>query len=325
MEISYIIVSYNSEKYIGKCLDTVLDQTHQDYDVIVIDNNSSDKTVDIVSQYVNKHKKIRLIKNPSDAGYAAAIMMALEKSSGEFIAILNDDVFLDPQWGSNLLNSFRTDNKVMASSGLVLYPDGSVQSEGGLMDKYGAVVQKESKIFHTRFINPSSDFFYNDGSSFMIRRTILEKITFDLNLFMYYDDVDFSWKIHLLDYKLAYVPKAVCYHVMGHSSPGLGTFKFYLIARNRLYMCTKNYSRWNVLKRIPIIVVLLFLNGVYYDFTKEQKGYTLNFFKSFLWNLQNLKIIMNERKKIKSIRKVSDKEIEKFLIDHSIEFDILQR
>ncbi len=73
------------------------------------------------------------------------------------------------------------------------------------------------------------------------------------------------------------------------------------------------------------MLVLLFLNGIYYDFTKEQRGYTIKFIKALGWNLTNLKKILNERKKIKSMRKISDKEIERFLIDHSIELDILKR
>lgn len=324
-EVSFLIVCFNSEKFISKCIDSILNQSFQNHEIIIVDNNSSDDTATIANNYCSKNNNIRLISNQTNLGFGNAATAAEKESCGEFIAILNADIFLDSEWTSNLLKAFKSDNNIMSASGRIFFPNGELQSSGGMMDKYGAVVQRESKIFYSRNITRDSQFFYNDGSSFMVRKKIFQQIQFDSKLFLYYEDVDLSWKIHMLGYRVEFVNDAISYHVLGHSYPDMNLSKFYYIIRNRIYVCQKNYSTKNIIYRVPVMLFLIFGNAIFYDLSKKPKGYTKIFFKAVSWNLKNLKIILKEHKKLRLINKISDEELDNHLVHKSIEFAFVRK
>lgn len=321
IDISYIVVCYNSETHILKCINSILNQTHTNHEIIVVDNNSTDNTKSIINNLSVKNKNIRLILNETNVGYGSAISIAAKNCNGEFLAILNADAFLNTQWAIKMLKAFRDDKNIMSASGAIYFPNGELQSTGGMMDKYGAIIQRGSKLYNSRHIKEDS-FFYNDGSSFMIRRQILEEVTFDPNLFLYYEEVDLCWKIRKLGYKIEYVKDAISYHDSGHSFLDMTSFKFYHLAKNRIYVCKKNYSQKNVRKRLPIALLLIFINAIYYDITKNPKGYIKNFFRAFYWNLVNTP--SNEEQKSLQLRsKVPDEELGRYLIKKSVEFSIM--
>lgn len=322
-EISYLVVSYNSEKYILKCITSILNQSHTNYEIIVIDNNSQDGTVSIVTDLCTKNEKIRLIANKENIGYVSAITKGIENTHSEFLAILNADAFLDKDWARKILYAFQTDQKVMSASGTIYFPNGELQSSGGMMDKYCAVVQRGSKIFYSRNIGDKS-FFYNDGSSFMVRRKIFQDINLDPRLFLYYEDVDLSWKIRMMDYKVIYIPEAISYHDLGHSFYNMTLLKFYYITRNRIYVCQKNYSLRNIICRFPIMLFLIFLSSIFYDVRKKPHGYTGTFFKAAFWNMVNISSILKERKKLRLMNKISDSELDHYLIQGSIELPLIK-
>lgn len=321
--ISFLVVSFNSEKYITNCLNSILHQSEKNHEIIVIDNNSTDKTVSILQEF-KKYPQVKTIFNATNIGYGNALSIGINESKAEYLAILNADVLLDERWASSLLAVFSNDNEVMAANGKILLPNGDVQSTGGMMDRYGAVIQRNSKLFKTSKILDGMTFFYSDGSSFIVRRKIFDQVHFDSKLFLYYEDVDLSWKIRMLNHKIAYSEKAISYHHVGHSNSEMTLGKFYYIARNRIYMCLKNYSPRNVFTRIPVILFLIFLNSVYYDKSKKPRGYVKIFFRALWWNLVNLGYTTRERRKLSSINKISDQELDKYILNHSIELGLLR-
>lgn len=323
LEVSYVVVCYNSDKYVRKCIDSILNQTYKDDEILIIDNNSSDDTVSIVEEYCEKFKKIRLVQNKTNLGYGNAINKIIKDCKGDFLAILNADVWLDKEWTSNLLRFLKSRDEIVSASGNVYLPNGELLSAGGMMDKFGAVVQRGSKIFLSRHIKENV-IFYNDGSSFMVKRKIFDEIQFDPKLFLYCEDLDFCWKIKLLGYKIDFEPTAISYHDMGHSSPDTNPSKFYFLARNRIYVCAKNYSLKNRISRIPVTICLLFLNAFLYDLSKKSKGYVKNFFKAIFWNISNLNNIIYEQKKLQSLSKISDNEIDRNILKSSIEFSLIK-
>ncbi|MGI0011639.1 MAG: glycosyltransferase family 2 protein [Nitrosopumilaceae archaeon] len=324
-EISYIVVCYNSERYISRCINSILNQSHTNYEIIIIDNSSKDNTISIVQNLCSANKKIRLISNTSNVGYGNAISTTLANAQGEFLAIMNADTFLDSNWASNLLKIFSADEKVMSASGKILFPNGELQSTGGIMDKYGAVIQRESKIFYSRKINDLSTFFYNHGSTFMIRKKVFQEIWFDQKLFLYYEDVDLAWKIIMLDYKIGYAENAISYHDEGHSSSGMTPFKFYYITRNRLYICLKNYSKQNIIFRVPIALLLTFFNSIFYATSEKSIDYIGNFLKAVVWNLFNIRLIIREHKRLRLKNKISDNVLDSHLLKISIELSLIKR
>jgi GT2 family glycosyltransferase len=321
--VSFLIVSFNSEKYIANCLKSVLQQSESS-EIIVIDNNSTDNTVSIL-QDLKKNPQVKLMLNKTNLGYGNALTAAIKEAKGDCIAILNADVVLDKNWANNILRMFSTDEKIMLVHGKILLPNGEIQSTGGIMDKYGAVIQRGSDIFKKCNIPYNQSYFYSDGSSFMIKKRIFDEIYFDPKIFLYYEDVDLSWKIRMLNYEIQYSEDAVSYHDVGHSDSNMDLAKFYHITKNRIYVCLKNYSKKNILTRIPIMIFLVFLNSLYHDMSKKPTGYTKTFFKALWWNITNIGNTAQENRKLRSTSKISDHDLDAYLLNKSIELNLVRK
>ena len=312
--VSIIVLTYNSEKVLQTCLKSIFNQTYENYEVVIVDNNSNDGTKNFLANYeFPKNKIIKTILNTKNYGYNSGNKIGIDNVKGELIALINPDIRLEKDWLEKIVNSLEESNYVI-SSGKILNQDGTIQSNGGLIDVYGASTQRK-KIISKK----ENKFFYNPGMAIILKKKLLENVKLDTNIFMYYDDVDLSWRARLNGYNLQYCNDAIAYHKSGDSLPGLPPSKFFQISKNRLYVCIKNFSRNRILKRILIIVFLIFLDSIYYSIKKKSIGYFFMFFRSIGWNIKNSKNIIKERKKIQSDRKISDNEIEKYMLKKSIE------
>ena len=159
----------------------------------------------------------------------------------------------------------------------------------------------------------------------MIRRKVFDEVSFDPKLFLYYEDVDLSWKIRMLGYKIEYAPDAISYHDVGHSNSDVSVSKFYHISRNRIYVCQKNYSFKNAIWRIPSALFLMFLNAIFYDVKKTPKGYTRAFLKALIWNLSNLGHTIKEQKRLRLTNKITDGELDNYIVQNSIELSLIKK
>jgi len=323
MKTSFAVVCYNSEKYIKKCLDSILEQSISDYEIFVIDNASSDSTLKIINDLIQHNNSITLIQNPSNLGYGKAIQKIIPHCSGDYVAILNADSYLDKDWTKNLIEKFSIDSKLMCMSGKVMSLDNSVQSTGGIMDRYCAVIQRDSSQIKDISLNQKK-IFYNDGSAFMVRKKIFEKLNFDPNLFLYYEDVDFCWKLQLLGYKIDVTLDSISYHDLGHSNPTVSLLKFFHITKNRIYLCQKNFSLQKSLTRLPVILFLAFLGSIYYEKKSKKKGFLKMYFKALFWNIKNYNLMKKEQSKIRHLRKTSFQDIDNCLENSSIELRLFR-
>jgi len=313
--VSIIVLSYNSSNFIKKCLDSITNQDYDNFEIIVVDNNSTDETKKILAN-LQLTSPSKIILNSSNLGYNLGNKVGIDNANGNFIAIVNPDVKLEKSWLRNIMNIMKKNQQTVSVSGRFLNSNGEIKSTGGIIDIFGAVRQRTLDEVE------SKSFFYNPGAAFVFRRNILSKINLDPNLFMYYDDVDFAWQARLLNYKIEYCESADAVHFEGHSLLILSPSKFYHIVKNRIYVCTKNYSFNRIIRRIFQIVFLVFLDSIYYSITLKSPRYFFAGIKAWLWNLINLKKLRIERKKIQKQRSVSDSELEKAMNDKSIEYEM---
>ncbi|MGI0010068.1 MAG: hypothetical protein ACREAE_01555, partial [Nitrosopumilaceae archaeon] len=113
-------------------------------------------------------------------------------------------------------------------------------------------------------------------------------------------------------------------HDAGHSFSDMTTSKFYYITRNRIYVCLKNYSLRNIICRVPAMLFLMFLGTIFYELSRKPTGYMRTLFKAIFWNMSNLISTMKEHKKLRLTNKISDKELESYLIHSSIELSLIR-
>ena len=316
--VSIIVLAHNSKNHIQNCLRSISQQDYGNFELVIVDNASIDGTKQLLAGLnIERPKTVKVILNSSNLGYNSGNKVGIDNAKGDYIAIVNPDVNLEKSWLSNIMITMKNKPNVVASSGKLLNSNGDVQTTGGLLDIYGAVRQRKLNEVHLE-----KNFFYLSGAAFVFKRFVLDEIRFDPNLFMYYDDVDFAWQARLLDYEINYCENAQASHDVGHSFSGISPFKFYHTAKNRLYICIKNYSTNRIFRRIFKIIFLLFLDSMFYSYKRASPKYIAMFIKAIFWNMFNLNKLRKERSEIQKIRTITDKELEKFMCNKSIEFEM---
>jgi len=243
MNVSVILVTYNSEKYINSCIESTVKalSLFQDYEIIVIDNNSLDDTIAIIEQ--SKNNKTTIIKQGNNKGYSYSINRALEKAKFEKILVLNPDIIIEKNSIMNLCK--KIENPDIGIVGLkLLNLDGSFQLSSRRHFPTAAVFI--SYFFKLNKIFPKNRFFgkYNytyldenldmevdsiSGACMVFTKTIHRLVDgFDENFFIYFEDTDFCIKIKNAGYKVFYLSKAEAVHCNDYSDNyTIKSFYFY--------------------------------------------------------------------------------------------------
>lgn len=241
--LSVVVLTYNSQKYVQACLDSVLRQGAKDLEVVVIDNASSDKTREIVRE---RYPRVKLIENPKNLGASKARNQGVECSSGEWILALDSDVVL----GDDFIEKFERVQKgfpgdtgmvqpnVLNADGATLYSQGIYLSP--LRRFYDLNRGKPKDLIGSerkKIIGPCS-------AAAFYRRNMLEKLKessgcFDERFFFLVEDVDLAWRAQRAGWKVRFCPEMVCAHE-GNSSGTDKKLRQYLSFRNRYWMIAKN-------------------------------------------------------------------------------------
>jgi len=229
-DISVIIVTYNSAPQLRPCLDSLLAQTCQDFDIIVVDNASRDGTAAIVR---NEYPRVQLLANDSNLGFGNANNLALTVAQGRYLVLLNPDAVLLPDTLAKSMQHMEANTKVGMGGGLLQGTQGewqpsarqfpSLLNDGltlsGLANRY-----PKSRFFG-RFDRSWADPLlatavdWVPGAFAIIRRSLVEQISlFDPRFFLYYEEVDLCRRIHQAGYQVFYWPDLVITHIGGASS-----------------------------------------------------------------------------------------------------------
>lgn len=307
-------MNYNGERYIKNLLTSLQNQTLSDFEVILVDNASTDNSLGLAKKFENS-LRLKIVKNKRNVGFCLANNESLRLSNGKFVIFLNNDTYVDSRWLEFLVKSAETNrNSLIVPS--ILHPSSCEIQEGPMSyDLYGA-----------SFGPSPSKFFYGTGACILLEKALLEQIgAFDSKLFMYQEDVDLCWRSRLYGFDIVFEPAALCYHVKESEGVVTDTIKmpvwkfFNAHCKNRIRILVKNYSKLNVIKRLPIAIFLVFVRSIALSFLNKNPQYLLCFFKGLLWNALNLRDTLRKRYKTQSLRRKTDADIAKYMLQYSIE------
>ena len=293
--VSIIIVNWNAKAYLKGCFESILSQTFTDYEIILVDNASSDGSVVFVK---DNFPQVRIITNNENMGFAQGNNIGIENSTGKIIVLFNPDAIADKEWLSILVNVIQSSEKIAAVAGKMYY----------LGDKYGkdAVFCTWSKInpysaspynFHDD--EPISKVDYLSGAAMVIKRDILEKIgLLDSDYFLYFEETDLCARMIRGGYDLMYVPSGIVWHAV--SALSNSTNKIYYMERSRIRFTVKNFDVLYI-----ISFFFIFFDETLYVLFRDIKNRNFSRikirFKAIMWNLLNLKHTLHARKKHLSI------------------------
>ncbi len=221
--VSITIVTYNSGRFIKRCLESILDQTYSFKEIIVIDNCSTDGTTDILEPFEDR---CRIIYNEENIGFAAAQNQAIGMSDSDWVLTLNPDVLLLPDFITALVHAGNQDPRIGTVCGKLLTMSAGFDfPEKPVVDSTGIYftptlrhLDRGSLEFDNGHYRQYEYVFGATAAAALYRREMIEDISldgefFDSDFFVYREDADVAWRSQLLGWKCLYAPYARGYHV----------------------------------------------------------------------------------------------------------------
>lgn len=302
--VSVIIVNYNGGGYIGKCLDSLLRQSFKDFTISVVDNGSSDGSVEYIRQ---KYPKVCLICLGKNLGFSAANNTAIRLSAGEYIALLNADAIPDPSWMKKLVESMDSFPAAGFAASKMLYSDRPkvIDRAGDGYTRAGAGLLRGRGEDASNYCRQGWIFGACAGAA-IYRKSMLEDIgLFDEDFFLLYEDLDLSFRAQLHGYRCLYVPEAMVYHMasatIGYDSP----VSVYYGHRN---------LEWTYLQNMPKSLIPKTIHRhLCYDlaafFYFLARGKRKIFFRAKIDAIKGLRSAMKKRKEVQKKKRVDDRYI----------------
>ncbi|HEY5536760.1 MAG TPA: glycosyltransferase family 2 protein [Ignavibacteria bacterium] len=287
--ISVVIPNYNGIEHLKDCFDSLRNQSYKDFQIILVDNNSSDNSIEFTK---TNYPEIIILQQKENTGFAKAvncgIKLSLKNNKIKHILLLNNDIECDINFAKKMLAGFISDDVGSVTCKMLnFYKRNIIDAAGDFIKRVGSPYARgHSEIDEGQYDKPEYVFGACAGAA-IYRKEIFEKIGFfDEDFFAYYEDVDFSLRLQLTGFKCYYNPEAICYHKRGATSVYNSDWQTQLCEKNLIALRIKNYPASLYFKLAP-----LFLAGRvkrYYVFLREHsyklfmsalRGYFLGLFE----------------------------------------------
>ena len=305
--VSIIILNYNAGKLLLDCVESILKSDFKNYEIIVVDNNSKDKSHLLCKE---KFEEIKLIENSKNFGFCEGNNIGVRNARGEFIIIINPDTTVTPTWINEFLNAQKENGDGIYQPKIISLEDKkTILSTGNMIHLFGFGFAKDKGNLKTKSIENVEKITYSSGTCIFTTKKLFEKIgMFDSFLFLYHDDLDLSWRASMQKIDSFYVPTITVFHKESYNFQW-SSKKFYWLERNRKYCILTHYSKETQKK----IASELFLSDVLIWISYFFKGFLLVKIKAELEIRKNKKKIEEKYLELEKIKLVSDEEmIKKF-------------
>jgi len=327
--VSVIIVNWNGEKYLDDCLSSLKNQYFRDYEVILVDNGSTDDSVSFVQTHYQD--MVQIINLSENRGYAGGNNIGIAAAKGAYIALLNNDTMVDHKWlyhlvaciqkdktigmvGSKILNYHRRNE--IDNTGHLIYPDGLNRGRGRL------------EIDHHQY-DAKTDILFPSGCAALYRKEMIEETGgFDESFFTYGDDADIGLHGRYLGYKAIYCPDAVVFHKYSGTAGKYSALKAFYVERNRIWILMKYFPMGSIMLSPFYSLVRLLLQGygaiigkgAAGKFAENESLTTIikTIFKAYVSAIQKIPDILKKRRRIYKNRKISLKTFKILLREHKM-------
>ncbi|MEG1152908.1 MAG: glycosyltransferase family 2 protein, partial [Ruthenibacterium sp.] len=202
MKASIIIPNLNGAGWLRDSIESIWAQSEQDFELIVVDNASTDESLAIARSYCG-HARYTLLENTHNTGFSAAVNAGIRIAQGTFIALFNNDAFADEHWLAALLDAAAENESIFAVQSLMIrhFERDICDDAGDYVTLFGWACKRGDGRKWTRYQTQQRIFSACGGAS-LYRKSILDKIgLFDEQFFAYFEDVDISWRANSLGYQ----------------------------------------------------------------------------------------------------------------------------
>ncbi len=318
-----ILLTYNFEKraelFFSK-IKTSLEK-RKDVVLIIIDNNSSDNTKNIIEDKLKNNENYIFIENEENFGFAKGNNIGIEKAKDlkcEFIILLNDDAYpLKDTWIEKFENILEKDNRLACASSIILNSNNKKINSAGVNLCYNGIgyCRDLNKEYISGNYSEYIEKGYAMGTALIIRLGALKIVGYFRNeYFLYHEDSELQIRFILSGYKIGFINEALIEHDYNFNSRS-GKNKFYYIERNRLFNI---FSQYKIKTLILLFPVIIFWELGIILFSIKEKWFSLKLkaYKDFFKNIENIK---KWRKENNKIRKIKDRELLKHM-NYNVKF-----
>lgn len=317
--ISLIVVSYNSEKFLGKCVASIYESDFKDFEVVVVDNGSFDKSADSIDKKFISQPNFKLVRLEKNLGSSGGRNCGVRYTKGKYLLFLDADTLIAKNCLSVFANFAKTHPNFGALHAKLLQLEKAqfYDYAGDYLDPFGFLVDRAKGKKDTGDLDYVFPILSGKTAAVLVSRKAYGAVNgFDEDYFFLLEDTDFDWKLWLTGFQVLFLPQAVVYHGF-HAAEKTKrkdhhyfniSLKYYG-ARNYLLTLIKNLGAKKLWQIVPlhilcwlVMALTLLLKGKFRQSFSIMQG--LN------WNFINLPYVLKKRRAIQKKRVVSDSDID---------------
>lgn len=291
MKVTIVIPNYNGKHFMEPCLSSLSEQTYKDFHILVVDNASSDGSIEYMEE---NYPDIELIKLQKNYGFSKAVNIGIQYSRTPYVILLNNDTTVDTRYVEEMVKAIEKSSKIFSVSSkmIQMYHPELIDSAGDLYTLLGWGVCRGCGRPVSNYTKYDEIFTACAGAA-IYRRSVFDEIGyFDENHFAYLEDIDIGYRARIYGYYNMYCPTALVYHVgSGTSGSKYNSFKVKLAARNNLYLNYKNMPALQLVLNFIPLAIGYFVKYLFFC----KIGFGKDYKEGFIEGLQTAKL----QKKVK--------------------------
>ncbi len=305
--VSVIIVNYNGKTYLEKCLESLMKINYKNYEIILVDNNSTDTSIEFVK---NTYPSITIIKLNDNYGFAEPNNIGAKNAKGDYLLFLNNDTEVNADFIEEMVKVLKQDPKIAICQSLLLKPNGDVDSSGDFIDTLGRAYSSKNKVNEVKKILSAR------GASMMVRKDSFWDLGgFDKKFFASFEDVDLGWRAWVWGYKIVLVPSSIVYHKGGQTVKQLSSQVRFHGVKNSLIIRLSNFetslATSSIIKSFGIILLrktfgVSLVKNPAEIFPPPSIQIIL---RGTMWVAKNFGYVLAKRKNVNSRRKRTTKDL----------------
>jgi|LGVE01.1.fsa_nt_gb GT2 family glycosyltransferase len=318
-KVSIIILNWNGINLLKQSFPSILALDYPNYEIIFVDNNSSDKSIKMIEEMTAEIDiEIKIVQNPENYGYSKGKNIGSSLANGSYLWLLDNDIILNKKSLSFLVEFMENNPECGATTPALIfidrYPFNSNNKKfkpGGNLTYFGSSYKlKEIQLKNSNQYD-KLEISYPHGATFFIRKKIWDILGgFDETNDFYLDDTDLGVRVWISGYKCYCTTKAMAYHIgvpgTYHSNQYLMKYYNYIRGINKLML--KNYEKKTLIVSLPMFFAFSIIKSVKLFLIKKNPTVIVIFFKAYISILNELKMLMDTRKKVQTMRTIKDTE-----------------
>jgi len=316
--VSVVVLNWNGKKHAEECLHSLFAQSYKDFEVLFVDNQSSDNSIEFVTEKfpAKKYPQLKILPSGGNWGQGWGDNFGIKRAAGKYVVLMDNDTKADKDFLKEVVKTAESDPTIGIVVGKLLYysqPD-TFNSIGHTVFVDGSCIDTAIGEKDTGQYDEMKEIFSANTAGTLLRKEMLEDTAIegeylDADFFTYYEDVDLGFRNRLRGWKCFYNPKAKVLHKVNVSTSQVSNLGLYSGIRNKPFFIIKNYPTPLLWKYGIFIFGRWFVSFFYYLFKLNKTS-----LRARRDTLKMLPKMLHKRKIIQSRRKISSKELEKWLV-----------